>query len=96
MFLFTVDTKVFVYIDSRNAAPTQAIRGRDGLRPVFENLSTYQATTHFNGQSTVTWAQGSATWVSYALRITWKLMAPSRSLMIASSTWIVFMKIDDH
>jgi hypothetical protein len=66
----------------------QAIRGRDGLCPVFENLSTYEATTHFNGQSTVTWARGSATWVSYALRITWKLMAPSRSLIIASIQYL--------
>jgi hypothetical protein len=42
-----------VYMDSRNAVPTQEIRGRDGLRPVFENLSTYEATTHFNGQTAV-------------------------------------------
>jgi hypothetical protein len=54
MFLFTADTQFLVYMDGRNAVPTQEIRGRDGLRPVFENLSTYEATTHFNGQSTVT------------------------------------------
>jgi hypothetical protein len=54
--LFTADTEFLVYMDSRNAVPTQEIRGRDGLRPVFENLSTYEATTHVNGQSTVTWA----------------------------------------
>jgi hypothetical protein len=63
MFLFTADT-------GRNAVPTQEIRGRDGLRPVFENLSTYEATTHFNGQSTVTWAQDSARGSLTALRIT--------------------------
>ena len=48
MSLFTADTEFLVYMDSRNAVPTQEIRGRDGLRPVFENLSTYEATTHFN------------------------------------------------
>jgi hypothetical protein len=47
MFLFTADTEFLVYMDGRNAVPTQEIRGRDGLRPVFENLSTYEATTHF-------------------------------------------------
>jgi hypothetical protein len=29
------------------------MHGREGLRPVFENLSSYEATTHFNGQSTI-------------------------------------------
>ena len=40
-------------MDSRSAKPTQTLHGRDSLAPVFENLNTYQATTHFNGQSTV-------------------------------------------
>jgi hypothetical protein len=35
MSLFTADTEFLVYMDSRNAVPTQEIRGRDGLRPVF-------------------------------------------------------------
>ena len=76
MALFTADTEFFVFMDSRNADPTQKIYGRDGLRPVFENLSTYEATTHFNGQSTVTWAKDSATGVSYCLAHHVKLMAP--------------------
>lgn len=67
MSLFTADTEFLVYMDSRNPTPTQEIRGRDRLRPVFENLSEYEATTHFNGQSTVTWEQDAATGVSYCL-----------------------------
>jgi len=42
MSLFTVDTEFLVYMDSRNAVPTQEIRCRDNLRPVFENLSAYE------------------------------------------------------
>jgi hypothetical protein len=33
MSLFTADTEFLVYMDSRNAIPTQEIRGRDGLPP---------------------------------------------------------------
>src|ERR1700757_5095573 len=60
MSLFTADTEVLVYMDSRSPVPTQEVRSRDGLRPVFENLKAYEATTHFNGQSTVTWGPDSA------------------------------------
>jgi hypothetical protein len=67
MSLFTADTEFLVYMDNRATVPTQEIRGRDSLRPVFENLSTYEATTHFNGQSTVTLERDSATGISYCL-----------------------------
>ena len=40
-------------MDSRSEQPTQELHGRESLAPVFENLNTYQVTTHFNGQSTV-------------------------------------------
>src|SRR5258708_3396633 len=50
MSLFTADTELLVFMDSRNADPSQAINGREGLRPVFENLRTYESTTHFNRQ----------------------------------------------
>jgi hypothetical protein len=52
MSLFTADTEFLVFLDSRNDVPSQEIRGCDALRPVFENLSAYEATTHFNGQPT--------------------------------------------
>src|ERR1700760_4601293 len=51
MSLFTEDMEFLVYMDSRSEKPTQEIRGREGLRPVFGDLNQYQATTHFNGQS---------------------------------------------
>jgi len=97
MSLFTADTEFLVYMDSRNAIPTQEIRGRDGLRPVFENLKTYEATTHFNGQSTVTCTRGSATGVSYCLAHHLKVDGPHRSLMIASIRYLdQFVKMDGH
>ena len=97
MSLFAADTEFLVYMDRNRAVPTQVIRGRDGLRPVFENLKTYEATTHFNGQSTVTWARDSATGVSYCLAHHVKVDGPHRSLMIASIRYLdQFVKIDGH
>jgi hypothetical protein len=97
MSLFAADTEFLVYIDSRNPVPTQEIRGRGSLRPVFENLSAYEATTHFNGQSTVTWEQDAATGVSYCLAHHVKVDGQSRSLMIASIRYLdQFVKMDGH
>jgi hypothetical protein len=97
MSLFTADTEFLVYMDSRNPVPTQEIRGRDSLRPVFENLSAYEATTHFNGQSTVTWEQDAATGGSYCLAHRGKVDGQTRSLMIASIRYLdQFVKMDGH
>ena len=51
--LFTDDTHFVVYMAGEDAGPTDDLRGRESLTPVFENLNIYEATTHFNGQSTV-------------------------------------------
>ncbi|WP_375784617.1 nuclear transport factor 2 family protein [Bradyrhizobium sp. Pha-3] len=97
MSLFTEDTTFLVYMDSRHPEPTQAIRGREGLRPVFENLSTYQATTHFNGQSTIVLKGDSATGVSYCLAHHVKAEGERRSLMIASIRYLDdFVKRDQR
>jgi hypothetical protein len=80
-------------MDSRSAVPTQEIRGRDGLRSVFENRKTYVATTYFNGRSTVE----SATGVSYCLAHHVKVDGPHRGLMIASIRFLdQFVKMDGH
>ena len=95
MSLFTPDTEFLVYMDSRSAVPAQEVRGRDGLRPVFENLNTYEATTHFNGQSTVTLAQNSAAGISYCLAHHVHVDGAGRSLMIASIRYLDhFVKMD--
>src|SRR5882757_2362318 len=68
MALFTGDTRFLVFMDSTAAEPTQELHGRDSLAPVFDNLNIYRATTHFNGQSTVTLVDGGrATGESYCL-----------------------------
>src|SRR5580693_8432624 len=53
MGLFTPDTRFLVYMDRSSDQPTQELNGREALAPVFDQLNTYQATMHFNGQSTV-------------------------------------------
>jgi SnoaL-like protein len=53
MALFTEDTSFIVFMDAKGSEPTQVINRRADLFPVFDNLNTYRATMHFNGQSTV-------------------------------------------
>jgi hypothetical protein len=53
MALFTEDTRFIIFMDSKLSEPTQVINNRAGLFPVFDNLNTYRATMHFNGQSMV-------------------------------------------
>ena len=52
--LFTEDTHFVVYMDGEGTDPSQELNGREALTPVFADLNSYEATTHFNGQSTVT------------------------------------------
>ncbi len=65
MALFTEDTQFIVYMDSKSATPTQVINNRNDLFPVFDNLNTYNATMHFNGQSTVQLSGDRATGLTY-------------------------------
>ena len=52
--LFTADTHFVVYMNGAGTEPTEDLRGRDALTPVFAALKQYEVTMHFNGQSTVT------------------------------------------
>src|SRR5712691_4480355 len=40
-------------LEGQGSEPTQVLDGREALTPVFDDLNRYQATMHFNGQSTV-------------------------------------------
>src|SRR6201998_409766 len=53
MSLFTPDTHFVVYMDAKSPTPSQELRSRDALAPVFADLNKYQATMHFIGQSTI-------------------------------------------
>jgi uncharacterized protein YneR len=95
--LFTPDTEFLVFMDSRNPKPTQKVEGREGLRPVFENLRTYVVTTHFNGQSSVSWENDSATGLSYCLAHHVTEEARGRTIMIASLRYLDhFVKLQDR
>jgi ketosteroid isomerase-like protein len=65
--LFTPDTRFLVYMDRGSDQPTQALVGRESLAPVFDQLNAYQATMHFNGQSTVELDGDRATGESYCI-----------------------------
>jgi ketosteroid isomerase-like protein len=88
MALFTPDTVFEVFMDSRLAEPTQTLRGRDALAPVFENLNTYQATTHFNGQSIVEIEGNTAKGESYCIAHHLTVDGEKRMLMVASIRYL--------
>ena len=61
---------------------------RANLRPVFEDLQQYEATTHFNGQSTVRLNGDAATGESYCLAHHVQAHDGRRSLMVASIRYL--------
>jgi len=65
--LFTEDARFVVYMDGQGSEPTYELQGREALTPVFADLNRYQATTHFNGQSTIALDGDRATGESYCL-----------------------------
>ena len=95
MALFTEDARFVVYMDAKSDIPSQEFQGRDALAPVFDNLNQYEATTHFNGQSTIVLDGAEATGVSYCLAHHVSVHGGERSLMIASIRYLdTFTKID--
>src|SRR6201992_269960 len=67
MALFTEDTDFLVFMDAHSDQPSQELHGRAALAPVFDNLNTYDVTTHFNGQSTIALDGDTATGESYCI-----------------------------
>ena len=93
--LFTKDTHFVVYMDGQGTEPTQVLDGREALTPVFDDLNRYQATMHFNGQSTITLDGDQATGESYCIAHHLFTEDDERRLMVA---WLryrdTFVKID--
>jgi hypothetical protein len=81
--LFTADTHFAVYMEGEASHPTDDLHGRESLTPVFENLNTYEATMHFNGQSTITLDGDSATGYTYCLAHHVYTEEGMRKLMVA-------------
>src|ERR1700741_4976862 len=68
MSLFTADTHFVVYMNAKDAMPSQELHSREALAPVFAELNKYEATTHFLGQSTIfTLSTDRATGEAYCL-----------------------------
>ena len=88
MALFTENTAFHVFMDSRSPEPTYVLHGRDALAPVFADLNQYQATTHFNGQSTIRLEGDSATGQSYCIAHHLKVDGDNRTLMLASIRYL--------
>jgi hypothetical protein len=88
MALFTTNTVFKVFMDSRSAEPIQTLVGRDALAPVFENLNIYQATTHFNGQSSVEIEGSTAKGESYCIAHHLTVDGDNRTLMVASIRYL--------
>ena len=82
--LFTADARFVVHMGGAGTEPTEDLHGRDSLTPVFENLKTYEVTTHFNGQSTVALDGDRATGESYCLAHHVYSADAERTMMIAS------------
>ena len=96
MSLFTADTHFVVYMNAKDATPSQELRSREALAPVFAELNKYEATTHFLGQSTIfTLTEESATGEAYCLAHHVTLESGKRRLMLASLRYLdTFVKND--
>ena len=87
--LFTEDGRVTVYMGQPEAAePVQVLTGRAELAAAFEALRSYEATTHFNGQHTVTIDGDRATGETYCLAYHLWTSGGQRTLMIMSIRYL--------
>jgi hypothetical protein len=71
MALFTADTHFMVYMNAKDPNPSQELRSREQLAPVFADLNKYAATMHFLGQTTIlTLTSNRGTGETYCMPIT--------------------------
>jgi hypothetical protein len=96
MALFTADTHFVVYMNAKDPTPSQELRSREDLTPVFAELNKYDATTHFVGQSTIFTLTGDrATGEAYCLAHHVTVDGGKRRLMLASLRYLdTFVKMD--
>jgi len=96
MALVTADTHFVVYMDAKDPKPSQELRSREALAPVFADLNKYAATMHFVGQSTILSISGNrATGEAYTLAHHLTVENGKRRLMIATLRYSdQFVKID--
>ena len=95
MSLFTENAHFVVYMKAKDPTPSMELHSRDQLAPVFADLNKYDATTHFNGQSTLfTLSDDHATGETYCLAHHVTITAGTRRLMLASLRYLdTFVKV---
>jgi ketosteroid isomerase-like protein len=96
MALFTADTHFVVFMNAKDAKPSQELHSREALAPVFADLNKYAATTHFVGQTTIFTLTGDrATGEAYTLAHHLTIDGGKRRLMIAALRYAdTFVKTD--
>jgi ketosteroid isomerase-like protein len=96
MALFTADTHFVVYMNAKDAKPSQELHSREALAPVFADLNKYAATMHFVGQTTIFTLTGDrATGEAYTLAHHLAIDGGKRRLMIAALRYAdTFVKTD--
>ena len=96
MALFTEDTHFVVYMNAKDPTPSQDLRSREALAPVFADLNQYAATMHFLGQSTIlTLTSDRGTGETYCMPHHLTIDGEKRRLMIAALRYYdTFVKID--
>jgi hypothetical protein len=96
MALFTTDTHFVVYMNAKDPRPSQELRSREALAPVFDNLNQYAATMHFVGQSTTFSLSGDrATGEAYCIAHHLTVDGEKRRVMVAYLRYRdVFVKME--
>ncbi len=96
MALFTEDTLFEVFMDAKATEPSQVVRGRVDLFPVFDNLNTCPVTMHFNSQSRVEIDGDSATGLTYCRAHHIIGAGEGRQIMIATIRYLDRMVKQDE
>jgi len=96
MALFTADTHFVVYMNAKDPNPSQELRSREQLAPVFADLNKYAATMHFLGQTTIlTLTSNRGTGETYCMPHHLTVEGKNRRLMIAALRYYdTFVKMD--
>jgi SnoaL-like domain len=96
MALFTADTHFVVYMNAKDPNPSQELRSREQLAPVFADLNKYAATMHFLGQTTIlTLTSNRGTGETYCIPHHLTIEGGKRQLMIVALRYYdTFVKVD--
>jgi len=96
MALFTADTHFVVYMNAKDPNPSQELRSREQLAPVFADLNKYAATMHFLGQTTIlTLTSDRGTGETYCMPHHLTIEGGKRRLIIAALRYYdTFVKVD--